>query len=27
VWPETSAGYECVFLLSREGLLGYNKRP
>jgi ribosomal protein L3 glutamine methyltransferase len=26
VWPETSAGHERVFLLSREGLLGYNKR-
>jgi ribosomal protein L3 glutamine methyltransferase len=22
IWPETSAGYDCVFLLSREDLPG-----
>jgi ribosomal protein L3 glutamine methyltransferase len=32
VWPETSAGHTCIFILSREGLLGsapalYNRRP
>jgi ribosomal protein L3 glutamine methyltransferase len=26
IWPETSAGYDCVFVLSREDL-PYNNRP